>query len=1167
MSEYTREQHRAIFTHDRNLIVVAGAGSGKTRVLVDRFVSLLDVNRDWALSSLVAITFTEKAAREMRDRVRRTIEARTRQTANTPDGLRWRDHLNALDGARIGTIHSLCAVLLRANAAKLRIDPHFSVLDDADAAVLRDDAVETALSALANANDPAIQLLLQYKVDDVRRTVRGWLGRSAVWHETAQDYLSRWREQWEKIAQGIILRFFNDAEVQGIVAWRPSVLPQGDKFAGYLQAMWTLWDSIPQCSTAAEVVTLLKTFADGINMQGGSKKIWGDDLETVRAVLNEIRARIDTVVKACGDPIGEDDERAAELLVLWRTAVQKAQEEYKALKLARRALDFDDLEQMTWTLLKDFPEVAERYRNAEFRHIMVDEFQDTNITQREIIRALTGFDRAGSLFVVGDPKQSIYLFRGADVSVFQQVRTEITRLGGAEIPLDTSFRTHNRLVGVTNAIFNRLLNDRPDREDYEVEPGPMTHNRESEYSPCMEILIADAGDKNDKIKDKSSEQTSDKTSERNRARKSVTVDDLRRMEATMIATRIREMHGTFRVWDRATNSQRPMDYGDVAVLFRSSTNIGIVEETFKPAGIPYVTFSGKGYYDLPEVVDLQNLLKAIYNPADALSLAAALRSPLYALSDETLFALCQQKDENGAYLSLWQALQAPDHVPAPPQSVDFARDTLMRLHSMAGRITIAELLSCALEETAYLATLNGLPDGARKSENVEKFLEIARSSGHIGLGAFTAYIQELRQREIREGEAVIEAGNAVRLMTIHASKGLEFPVVCLYDCAWERNSSQTAILISDPVIGAACKIPGEDGKATPIPSYGLAAASAKRRESAESVRLLYVGLTRAQDYVIATGNSEGKPTSWIVQLEQTCKDLPDVRIERITQVPEIVSGTDDSSSGWDLLTDAPVDGVVAKVPPLLAPVQPDQRAFTRVLTASSLQMLGESQVSGDTSRLRRYLTHSAPAAIHEVSNPDNRDRVPPRIVGSMVHRALQWGWFPETVPNLKEMLDSLAWENGIADPVAIQQAVDEAYRLLERTQHSAIIRASMDAEQCRRELAFTHCIGDRTIAGVIDVLFYTPRGREHGTWHLVDYKTGYVRTDEGTLQDALNEHARRYYAQVGVYAAAVEAITGQYPDVHIHYVRHVRTVHVPHDDLRAVLDKLDSDLTTVIEGM
>ena len=313
-----------------------------------------------------------------------------------------------------------------------------------------------------------------------------------------------------------------------------------------------------------------------------------------------------------------------------------------------------------------------------------------------------------------------------------------------------------------NAIFDRILTRDPHSPVYEHEVdlgAPMDAQRQEPPSPdpALELLLVD---------------TSDVDPDRRGA------EHYRRWEAHALAQRLREMvESEMLVYDKSDGVTRPVRYDDVALLFQSMSHITLYEAVFKAQGLPFVTVAGRGYYSRQEVWDLLNLLKALYNPADNLSLASVLRSPLFGLSDDALLALRLVRGDDAKRLLLWDALNQPQVV--PDDEVDlviFARDCLYGLATLAGRVTISEVLREALNRTGYLATLTGLPDGARRRGNVEKLLAKAENSGKITLGAFEQYLSDLSAREVREGEAVMDVTGAVTLMTVHASKGLEYPV-------------------------------------------------------------------------------------------------------------------------------------------------------------------------------------------------------------------------------------------------------------------------------------------------------------------------------------------------------------------------------------------------------
>jgi ATP-dependent helicase/nuclease subunit A len=1178
--DFTQEQADAIYTYDRNLIVTAGAGSGKTRVLVERFTTLLDTHPDWALPSIVAITFTEKAAREMRDRVRSAIEDRIRVAAESGDapGLnRWLEHRAALTRARIGTIHALCAALLRANPAEAHLDPSFEVLDENEAAILLDDAVDQALARLASEDHPEAALLAAYDLPDVRSVLRRYAGRGAVGalDLSPDGLLARWESDWRKAIGDLQAEVQSDADLLAALDFlRPGDLPPGDKLSAVWQAVFARREALlggdPEACAAAVV-----DLAGSIRLNVGAASQWGgkERLDESKAALGFVRDRMKRLEAALLPRPGALDVEAAAWLVAWRDAILLAAEVYDDLKRHRNALDFDDLEALAQELLNHHPEVA-AHCVEEFSHILVDEFQDTNVAQRDIIYQLAGVGTPGAdgrLFVVGDPKQSIYAFRGADVNVFGEVRADLTRRGGCELPLSTSFRAHDALVGAFNDLFGLILRAGPGTAGrYEVERGqPMVAYRRSEawHDRPLTVIALHKPD---------AETDPDRRFD---------AEELRRWEAWEIAQHLHGMvRGDVPVFDREKGQYRAMGYGDAALLFQSMTRVPVYEDVFKAAGLPYVTVAGKGYYDRQEVWDLLNLLRALHNPADDLALAAVLRSPLFGLSDDALFALRLARAANGERLPLWRALFDPESTPLFPESEaavrDYACGTLVDLRDVAGRATIAELLSLALDRTGYLATLTGLPDGARRRGNVEKLVALARESGRVSLGAFLAYARDLTAREVREGEAAVEVEGAVTIMSVHASKGLEFPVVVLADASWNRSVSQRGVVVLDPDAGAACKLPTSDPDADDQPfAWEYASQLEERRDRAERRRLLYVGATRAQEHLIVSGSLHRCPAhawlrQWLDALGVTEDDLnPSEEVQhlrydwggcmlvvpRTPPPPEaLLPRRSEGASGWDhpaVAAGEAIDSAVPAWPPLLADVQADPHAPARSLTATQLAGLGHAPCF-DPARLgraafRHSVLYDAPEPVRPL--PDRPVEGPGlrRIVGEIVHRALR-AWVlpgnlsPEVVT---ARLQTYAWEAGLTDEDQIVMAVTAALDLLRRFESSEVCAQVQRAGQVYRELPFMVRLGERTVHGQIDVLYF-----DRGAWHLLDYKTAPVSWHGAA------DSARRYYLQVGAYARAVEARTGQVPRTTLYYIHPGRLLLVQPEDWQPALDRLEDAL-------
>lgn len=1158
---FNTAQHLAITTLDQNLIVVAGAGSGKTRVLVERYLNLLEQNPTWALNSLVAITFTQKAASEMRDRVRQTLTKRLSESqADTKAAERWAAHLSAMDSARIDTIHALCASILRANAAEAGVDPDFEVLDEVQAALLLDDVINDFLRkiALSNPPDPALRIIRDYEIRNVRPILKQFAVASEASKLKAvpEDLMVTWGNAWRENAVDQVLAF---------VALIPTFTIYEPRGSDALSTKWAeMSNQLKEIAmiAAGEGVTkedfgafaaacrLLEDISK-MRMPGAITKAWGDEGAPAKAMLATIKQSANIFHENIGSAPNGVDNLAAELIPLWDSLVRRANSAYRAAKLERAALDFDDLEMMTRDLLVNFPHVCARYRDAEFKHLLVDEFQDTNANQWDIVRALADVGRGGSLFVVGDPKQSIYAFRGADVSVFDGVREQFILLEqNQEVNMALSFRSHQGLVSAFNFLFEKVLlrEEASPVKRYHVRFEAMQANRlESPASvPPVEFILLDK----EKLGDDNSTENG------------------RKWEADALAKYLRAIVEDENriVYDRHTESLRPIKYGDIALLFQTMTNVGIYEDALKQSGLPYVTIAGRGYYDRQEVWDMLNLLRALHNPADNLALAAALRSPMFAFSDDLLFALRSFTDAEGKRLSLWDVLSQADQdflSDADKATVQFAASCLSELRALAGRVTMAELLRAALDATGYLAILSGLPDGARRRGNVEKLLDKALASGQSNLGAFSQYLTDLSERETREGEALLESEDAIKLMTVHKSKGLEFPLVVVADASrrLHGNIDKSALLNTED--GLACLVPNfVENKLDDTYAYKHAAEMAKLREEAERKRLLYVAATRAQDYLIFSGQVIIKKDTlsgdgWMKWLLSAFE---------LSEIP--TEGTLDISYAWgELRLHAPAlaldttplqDDVTAwdvtpnpsGRPPLTHPVPIEQDAPVRSMSATQIANLGSAILAKPKDRavyIARWRSHS-PTQIERVS--DRNGRGFGRRVGEIVHRVLCVADTKATQQEIARMVEAFAWEEGFVEVSERQRAVTQATKLLDNIQQSDVYAWIESAKQVFRELPFVYRTEKRNIHGIIDVLIQ----QADGNWVIIDYKSNWAEKSQ------LAEDARRFELQIGVYAAAINALIGVVPRTYIHYLRYNKTVEIHELKWRESLANLESNI-------
>ncbi len=866
--EWTDAQREAIETRGQRVIVSAGAGSGKTRVLVERFLRLLAENSSWRVADIVAVTFTEKAAREMVSRIRREIRSRIEQAASVEERERWRAHRNALDSARIGTIHSLCAAILRAHSAEASIDPAFAVLEEIEADMLLEQAIEETLDEAARQTSQPPSLLdifATLSAHEVKTTLaalirQGASAAEAMKHldgKTPAALFAHWQHTLDRAREEAALAIIDSD------AWRADAQAirrlAGDPSDRREQLRATVVELLDQVDAALvdesaqdkgrEVARLLIEIKSCINLTGGSKKKWPSEADFL--AIKEALARMRDAIRNApllALELNEADTAAAEVTARLAELYRQARDRFAALKRRRSALDFNDLEELTERMLERHEEVCKEYYDAKrglIRALMVDEFQDTAPIQARILRRIA--PRTGELFIIGDAKQSIYRFRGADVTVFHAMRDEMTAAGGRDVPMSACFRTHERLIAFVNHLFPAVFT-RESRYDtpYEV---MSAHRQPATEGAAVELHIITQGKDATKLK----------------------AADLRTREAALVARRVREMVEREAAFVCGRDERpRPAQYGDFALLFQASTSFDVFEQALADANVPYVTIAGRGFYDRQEITDLTNLLAFLVSPNDSLSLAATLRSPMFALSDETLLRLRTLP----ARRTLWRALCDAEvaHREAEREAVQTAREVLLKLRQQVGRLSAADLIIEALNETGYAATLMRLPHGERRVANVEKFIEQARALASITLAELVERIGQMQFREAREGEATVEESGAVRLMTVHKSKGLEFPVVWLVDTTYKGRSSRD-LVATHVDYGVALRIGAdhldtEDDKLRAA-SYAMLQQIEQQMDRAEKKRLLYVAATRARDHLIisgAPGAANAKGDHWLGRL-------------------------------------------------------------------------------------------------------------------------------------------------------------------------------------------------------------------------------------------------------------------------------------------------------------
>ncbi len=883
-----------LFTLTGPTAVSAGAGSGKTTCLVELCVRLLSgeaTGTPCDPSEIAAITFTDKAAAELGERLREAVAARARSASvrrpGGEDEQAWRARLHGLERMAIGTIHGFARRLLREHALEAGLDPNLEVLDEETSRAWRREAARGAVVEALDAGRPEARVLAAAHGAGGRLAgladVVAEIARERATHGETQPI----RPAPDAFEEAVAARAEARLAAEALLARRGEV-----RTASGVQAMGRLADAVARLEELdwggpLRAETLGRAADLAIAARGW--RVGRSDGDGARALKDDLVRCWEAFRLLAAEALAAPQKQ--ELCAL----VAQAEARYAARKLAARALDFDDLLVRARDLLQADVGLRAELR-GRLRALLVDEYQDVNGVQQEIFELLAG--EGGDfpspvLVAVGDLKQSIYLFRGADVAVFSGV---IDRFAGGPparvLHLALNHRSSPAVLELVNEVFSRCMQPAgADARPYELSfrhADRLVPVRSGGQRPACEIL---------------------EDGEQGRAA------ERRPREARAIASRIqalvsgeagvgvRERSGS---GDGREELERRPRHGDVAVLFRRLTQIGEYERALREAGIPYRLARGGGFYQAPEVRDLGELLASLLEPEDALAWASLLRSPMCGLGEGALFAVSRlglatlaRRAPEEVLRELLRAYPEgaqpwPFTPTAPPVSTE--ADRLQRflaewhaLRAARGRLALPDLLLRAVErldlEAAHLAS----PDGERRLVNVRKALAMAaRFADRGGTPAgFAERLRAMAARPPREPEAELEAGDAVALLSVHQAKGLEWPIVFVPDLgATPPRDGRRALRDRSGALAAAFFHPAADAHHVTA-NLEAAREEARRAGAAESRRLLYVALTRARDRLVLSGEAGRGGETWRELVEAGVASRPDL----VVRIPLAVAAT------------------------------------------------------------------------------------------------------------------------------------------------------------------------------------------------------------------------------------------------------------------------------------
>jgi ATP-dependent helicase/nuclease subunit A len=839
MSKWTPADQavRVAVEHDgeRTFMIEAGAGTGKTELMVYRAVAMIRAGHA-SVDDLVIITFTDDAAAEIAARTRQTLQLLATGTDEqvtakrlTPlagdEVQRVRDALAGIHRARIQTIHSFCGALLRERPVEAGLDPAFVTLDEMQASADFDRAFREWFDRVLE-NPPAGLVMAMERglgASKVRALAEVFQAHRAVlpMHMPAVPMTP--------IDDFVAVLLDNAAELRTLVddcdPGDAGVTDIGNiiSLADQVSLLWDVGDE-------AGVMRVLLTQAPELKHGTGVLASWGDEDDGRRAT--ELRKEVHTALSAAQAELG------TAVLMGLLPAVQDFVLGYAEQRRRDGVATFDDLLLWSRDLLRRAP--AREYFRSHIRRIIVDEFQDTDPVQADIVFCLAGEGappggtdwtvmdpRPGVLTLVGDPKQSIYRFRRADLAVFDGIRTGV--MSAHQQQITQNFRSREGVLAWVNEVFS---------EQFVAEPGVQPANVPLEHSPRPEefdhpaVHVAWAGP-HEKL---------------GPARK----DEGELLARMLINARARE----WKVFDKGTGTVRDITWGDMVVLVPAWTDFEEFRDALTRMGVPFRVGGGKGFFGRTEVGDLCHLLEAIDDPLNDIAVAAALRSPIFGCSDDDLLLAVG----TGRGIS-YRQYATKDCPPRVADALRMVRD----MHDVLPRLTLVEAVTMAVDRSLLVEQALARGDDEQAAANLLKVVDLARRFGDAGplgdtagLRDFSRWMREQREVEddplrssLREGDAgIADAGdNVVRVMTVHASKGLEFPLVALANMCGRRNIER-APFPDRSGSTVHVRIKGTGGTHFESPGFKAAWPHEQKAQKAELTRLMYVAATRARDHLL-----------------------------------------------------------------------------------------------------------------------------------------------------------------------------------------------------------------------------------------------------------------------------------------------------------------------------
>lgn len=919
-TKWTLEQKKAIFTKDCNLLVAAGAGAGKTAVLVERIIQrITDADTTCDIDSMLVVTFTNAAASEMRERI---SDALSREIDKDPSSKKLHRQLTLLGKSNIMTIHSFCLLVIRNNFHLLDIDPDFRICDDTEGLLLRTEALEEVFEEcyesldenflnLADAYGGKDDMPLQDIVLGTHRFAQSapwpkkWLMDAAEKFNIKEDFNFE-NTTWAKVLISDI-----KIELEGFRSMISSAVTQIDQtfeLEHYISTFKSAQEDLENIIKAYSFEDIRKGILDFSFEKLPTKKIKDVDVVLIRDKVKKLKDTVKKGMDKLKIEVAFDSIQIYKQLIKMYPLMKSLSQliidfdnRFAQKKREKGVVDFNDIEHFCLEILTNIDEqghiipseIAKFYRK-KFEEVLVDEYQDSNMIQEIMMNMISRSGEKQNIteieskmdvpnrFMVGDVKQSIYRFRQAMPEIFLGKYNTYSEVGGAfqrKLKLFKNFRSRQEVIDAVNYIFKQIMSENVGELEYnETEELTVGANYDNSFSHLVEVNILE------KKTPKITEEIEMENKDNEDAQEEIS-DDIQ-LEARLAVEKIKELMEDFKVYDSKSKSYRSLKYRDIVILMRTTANwAAIFMDEFKVQGVPVFADTGSGYFETIEIKTMLSLLQLIDNPLQDIPCISVLRSPIASFKPEELVDIRLVDRQTPFYTAMKIIYDGSDNLKTKHISsqLKIKIDNFMN-HINAWRektlhMSIDEFIWYLYTDTGYFGFCGAMPGGTQRQANLRILFERARQfekTSYRGLFNFVNFINRLRYSSGDMGSAKIlgENEDVVRIMSIHKSKGLEFPVVMLCETGKNFNMmdlSRTILVHQD--LGFGPDFVDIKRRITyPTILKQVLKKKIKFETLSEEMRILYVAMTRAKEKLVITGmvKSVTESCSKWSRLSQSC---------------------------------------------------------------------------------------------------------------------------------------------------------------------------------------------------------------------------------------------------------------------------------------------------------